>query len=163
MLSQLTDEQRSWSRDDIINFCDTNHTGAFGVTFNDKSLPGRAWGSLNKNLGMELRSLRSLISFQDNVHYGAVMFDSPVERVCPQMLEKIKPPSVYFPRDLHVNSNPTGGATKAGSIWPSLFVSKNGTWTGLHTDSDCVSTSPPLSNFGAFVHACVFNKRPGFG
>lgn len=89
-------------------------------------------------VGKNLTTIRDLLQAQDSEEEFTnwYLHDAPLSEVCPPMVSKLRVPP-YFTRDYHLlqYNEFTPESIKRGTMFPSIFVSKKGTGSGLHADS----------------------------
>mmetsp|Transcript_18566 Transcript_18566/g.28186 ORF Transcript_18566/g.28186 Transcript_18566/m.28186 type:complete len:492 (+) Transcript_18566:75-1550(+) len=115
------------------------------VKYRDTKKNDQIWAGLQyaDPVGENITTFGDLLEAQDNTNSTTTsegfsnwyLHDAPLSEVCPPLVSKLFVPP-YFTRDYSliqfVEFSPE--SIKRGTIFPSIFVSKKGTGSGLHAD-----------------------------
>ncbi len=105
----------------------------------DPNQVGKKWAGLVP-ANIELLKLHTMADLLNSSHPLLYLHDASMHRMCPAALRNFHSPR-YFPYDYrHFHGT---GAARIDFQWPSFFVARKGTSSGLHTDS-------------TYVQACIW-------
>ena len=109
------------------------------VRYVNSSLFGKEWAGLAvANLAeLNVTTLRDLLELQDKPEgQHLYLHDAPLSHICPTAVDRIRVPK-YFPFDYRMMENdPDTVADMTLEHFPDIFISKKGTGSPLHCDSD---------------------------
>jgi hypothetical protein len=100
----------------------------------DPNEVGKKWAGLVP-ANIELLRLNTMGDLLNSTHPLLYLHDAPMHRMCPAAMRNFHSPR-YFPYDYrHFHGT---DAARMDFQWPSFFVARKGTSSGLHTDATYV-------------------------
>ncbi|KAJ9444166.1 F-box protein [Diplonema papillatum] len=128
VITNITAFQRPWSREHIRKTCPK----AKVKPAVPNPVPGESWGNLDKLPAMSLGAF--LDELEGPTPTQLYMHDWGIPKKCPKLLADYVVPK-YFVQDYLRKTEDDPNTFPYRDSWPSLFLGKAGTGSGLHIDS----------------------------